>query len=65
MLADVAGAAEHVLRNRVAWDRWAAGYADAGLRNWAGEPRWGIWGVAEERVGLLPTRWSSTSATAT
>jgi SAM-dependent methyltransferase len=50
MLRDV----EHVLRNRTVWDRWAASYAGPGLENWAAEPRWGIWGVTEASVGLLP-----------
>ena len=46
---------DHVLRNRSAWDQWAAGYAEPGLRNWAaGEPRWGIWGIAEAQAGVLP-----------
>jgi SAM-dependent methyltransferase len=44
-----------VLRNQAVWDTWAAGYADAGLRNWAAaEPAWGIWGVPEAQVGVLP-----------
>ncbi len=47
--------ADHVLRNRTAWDRWAEGYAAAGLRNWAApEPSWGIWGIAEADAGVLP-----------
>jgi SAM-dependent methyltransferase len=40
----------------VAWDEWAAGYADAGLRNWAAvEPTWGIWGIPEAQAGVLPS----------
>ena len=47
--------ADHVLRNRTAWDQWAAGYAAAGERNWAAaEPSWGIWGIAESHAGVLP-----------
>ncbi len=46
---------DHVLRNRVAWDRWAADYAGPGLRNWeAPDPTWGIWSVSEEQLGVLP-----------
>jgi hypothetical protein len=46
---------EHVLRNRTAWDQWAADYAGPGLRNWAAaEPSWGIWGIAETEAGVLP-----------
>ncbi len=54
-LAVVSGTPDHVLRNRVAWDQWAADYAAPGLDNWAAAmPSWGIWKVPEERVGLLP-----------
>jgi len=46
---------EHIGRNRAAWDRLAAEYADAGLRNWAEpSPTWGIWGVPEAQAGVLP-----------
>src|SRR6266567_3383797 len=55
MLAVVTGTADHVLRNRAAWDQWAAGYAAAGLRNWsAAEPTWGMWGIAEAQSAVLP-----------
>jgi SAM-dependent methyltransferase len=55
MLAYVTGSADHVRRNRTAWDRWAAGYAEAGSRNWAkDEPSWGIWAVPETQAGVLP-----------
>jgi SAM-dependent methyltransferase len=47
--------ADHVVRNRSAWDRWAAEYAGLGLRGWsAAEPSWGIWGIAEAEAGVLP-----------
>jgi len=56
MLTDVDETADHVLRNRAVWDRWASSYADPGLRNWsAAEPTWGIWGIPEAQVGLLPS----------
>ena len=46
---------EHVRRNRAEWDRFAAGYVAAGERNWAAEePSWGIWGVPESELALLP-----------
>jgi SAM-dependent methyltransferase len=46
-----------VLANRSVWDVWAASYAAAGHRNWAAdEPSWGIWGIAEAEVGVLPAR---------
>ncbi len=47
--------ADHVVRNRSTWDRWAAAYATPGLRGWsAAEPSWGIWGIAEADAGVLP-----------
>jgi SAM-dependent methyltransferase len=46
---------EHVARNRSHWDDQAAGYSAAGLRNWErDEPSWGVWGVPESEVGMLP-----------
>jgi SAM-dependent methyltransferase len=45
---------DHVLRNRVSWDRLAADYAGPGLRSWAAEPAWGTWRVPEEQLGVLP-----------
>jgi SAM-dependent methyltransferase len=48
---------EHVLANREAWDRYAADYADGGRRAWArDEPTWGIWGIPEAELHLLPDR---------
>jgi SAM-dependent methyltransferase len=48
---------DHVLRNRSAWDRWAADYVAAGEREWRltpGQETWGIWGIPESEVHLLP-----------
>ena len=46
---------DHVARNRAAWDRWAADYVAAAERNWASnEPTWGIFGIPEADVHLLP-----------
>jgi SAM-dependent methyltransferase len=51
----VAGASDHVLRNRLAWDQWAADYAGPGQRAWAAaEPSWGIWSVPETQASVLP-----------
>jgi hypothetical protein len=53
MLTAVAGTADHVPRNRAAWDRLAAEYAGPGLRNWARpEPTWGIWNIPEAQAGV-------------
>ena len=46
---------EHVRRNRLQWDRWAADYVEPGRRNWNDdEPSWGIWSVPESQLGVLP-----------
>ena len=46
---------EHVLANRAHWDERAGDWVAAGERHWArAEPRWGIWGVPESELGLLP-----------
>jgi SAM-dependent methyltransferase len=45
----------HVTANREAWDRYAAEYVEPGRRSWAAvEPSWGIWGVPEAELRLLP-----------
>jgi SAM-dependent methyltransferase len=47
--------AGHVHRNRALWDDLAASYVEDGEREWAmNEPSWGIWGIPERNVGLLP-----------
>jgi SAM-dependent methyltransferase len=47
---------DHIARNRASWDRWAAKYEEPGRLNWASEePLWGIWGVPESQVGMLPS----------
>ena len=49
------GLPEHVTANREAWDRYAPEYAGAGARAWAQtEPNWGLWGIPESEVRLLP-----------
>jgi SAM-dependent methyltransferase len=45
---------DYLERNRSAWDGYAAEYVAPGRESWAGEPRWGIWGIPEAEVGLLP-----------
>jgi SAM-dependent methyltransferase len=47
---------DHVRRNRAQWDQWAADYVESGRRQWTdAEPSWGIWGVAEAQLGVLPS----------
>ncbi len=46
---------DYVLRNREAWSVMAAEFEVAGERNWATvEPSWGVWGVPESELRLLP-----------
>ncbi len=46
---------EHVRRNRAHWDDLADRYVANGEESWAAdEPRWGIWGIPEGEVRLLP-----------
>lgn len=48
---------EHVAANRAAWDEIAKDYVAAGEREWRrmpGEETWGLFGVSEAQVGMLP-----------
>jgi ubiquinone/menaquinone biosynthesis C-methylase UbiE len=45
---------DHVVVNRASWDADAPTWVDRGRASWAGEPSWGIWGVPEAELGLLP-----------
>lgn len=46
---------EHALINRRAWSRWAEEYREEGRQAWAlREPRWGIWGIPEAELRVLP-----------
>jgi SAM-dependent methyltransferase len=47
---------DHVERNRAHWDEWAHDYVETGRRQWAAdEPSWGVWGVPEEDLRMLPS----------
>ncbi|HEX3478383.1 MAG TPA: methyltransferase domain-containing protein [Kofleriaceae bacterium] len=46
---------DHVAKNRAYWDAQAAEYAAEADREWSSpEPSWGIWGVPESELGVLP-----------
>ena len=46
---------EHVRDNRTYWDGMAESWVTAGAKCWAQEnPTWGIWGLPESELGLLP-----------
>ena len=45
----------HVVENRRYWDAYAPAWVAAGERQWAErDPNWGIWGIPEAALGLLP-----------
>lgn len=45
----------HVSENRRHWDAMAHTWVDAGERSWAqADPTWGIWGLAEADLQMLP-----------
>lgn len=47
---------EHVAANREHWNAHATEWVAGGERNWAQqEPTWGIWGVPESELRLLPS----------
>jgi SAM-dependent methyltransferase len=46
---------DHAVTNRTFWTAEAAAYLEPGRRSWADpEPSWGIWGIPEAEVHLLP-----------
>lgn len=54
---------EHVLENRRHWDAGAADWVASGERAWAAtEPTWGIWGVPESELQMLPADMTGMAA---
>jgi SAM-dependent methyltransferase len=45
---------DYVRQNREYWNELALEYREPGHRDWSGEPSWGIWGIPESEVRLLP-----------
>jgi len=48
---------EHVQRNRASWDEWAPDYVADGEVSWRlmpGDEKWGVWGIPERDLQLLP-----------
>ncbi len=54
MTQDTEESPDYVLRNRTSWDSWAADHEAPGRLLWASEPSWGIWGVPESELKVLP-----------
>ena len=54
---------EHVKENRAYWNAMAHEWEAAGERAWSRtEPTWGIWGVPESELAMLPTDMRGTDA---
>ena len=54
---------EHVAINRAHWDEQAPQWVGPAERNWtAAEPHWGIWGVPESELGMLPENMAGLDA---
>jgi SAM-dependent methyltransferase len=45
---------DYVLANREHWDREAHEWVEMGERAWTEEPSWGIWGIPEAELRMLP-----------
>lgn len=45
---------DYVHEDRLHWDRQAHNWVEMGRRAWTQEPRWGIWGIPETDLRLLP-----------
>jgi len=45
---------DYVLKNREHWDKHADSWIASGERNWEAKPTWGMWGVPESDLRLLP-----------
>ncbi len=45
---------DYLARNRSHWDDYASEWVDPGRRAWGSDPKWGIWGVPESALNLLP-----------
>ena len=45
---------DYISRNQTEWGAWAPRYAAYGRTQWQGSPTWGIWGLPENDLRLLP-----------
>ena len=53
---------DYVLANRDLWDASAGDWVEMGERAWTEEPSWGIWGIPESELQLLPQDMSGMQA---
>ena len=55
--------AQHVAENRAYWDRTAQAWIAPGERSWAStDAHWGVWGIPEASLALLPADMSGLHA---
>jgi len=45
---------DYVQTSRDNWDSWAPDWVEMDERAWADEPSWGIWGILDSELALLP-----------
>jgi SAM-dependent methyltransferase/L-amino acid N-acyltransferase YncA len=50
----LSGDEPYLVENRETWDEQTSIYAAAGREAWTGEPRWGVFGIPDDRVRILP-----------
>lgn len=53
---------DYVRANRIYWDAHAHEWVEMGERAWLQEPQWGIWGIPEADLHLLPSDMTAMSA---
>ena len=53
---------DHISINRDVWQKDAENWVAPGERLWASEPRWGIWGLPEADLKLLPENMTGKDA---
>lgn len=56
------GFPDYVANNQAHWNRTAGEWIEMGERAWASEPDWGIWGIPESELRLLPDDMSGMDA---
>lgn len=53
-MSEIDGLPDYVQKNRAHWNRQAPEWVAMGERAWTAEPTWGMWGIPESDLRLLP-----------
>jgi SAM-dependent methyltransferase len=53
-VSKIDGLPDYAQKNRAHWNRQAPEWVAMGERAWTGEPSWGVWGIPESDLRLLP-----------